>query len=148
MRFNRESHRHGFGRPALQRGEGFGSFITKIFQKVLPYTKHVANAGSKLLKNETVKKASKQILDTGLDTIVNVAADTITNGNLKQNAENRLKEARENIGTVLRETRKRKNSNLNTKKKNIVKKRKIVLKKASLKKKKKKKNFNIFDDDA
>ena len=60
MRFNRESHRHGFGRPALQRGEGFGSFITKIFQKVLPYTKHVANAGSKLLKNETVKKDLKE----------------------------------------------------------------------------------------
>ena len=72
MRFNKERNIFGPGRSAIQRGEGFGSFVTKIFQRILPYTKTVTKTGMKVLQNETVKDISKQIADSGVNAVVKV----------------------------------------------------------------------------
>ena len=89
------------GKP-FHRGDGIGSFIAKMTKKFMP----LAKKSFKAIKNSsTLKNVGKTILDTGVEALVDVAANSLDPANTNSVAENaqlRLDEARKDIADILR----------------------------------------------
>ena len=132
-------------RHLYQHGEGIGSFFSKflpkLFGKVLPAAaKTVKNiAGSKI-----VKDTGKQLLDSTITGLTNVAADTISGSKTINES---LSDARSEISTALKKANKyRKFEAADEISSPRPKKRKKTRKKAALKYKRRAKQ-SIFDED-
>ena len=96
----------------FHRGDGFGSFLSRMTRKFLPLAGKFANKSIKAIKNsDTLKEVGKTILDTGVEALTDVAANTLdpaNNNSVAENAQLRLDQARKDIATILRSKRKRK----------------------------------------
>ena len=95
-------------RYLYQHGEGIGSFFSKflpkLFGKVLPaVAKTVKNiAGSKI-----VKDTGKQLLDSTITGLTNVAADTISGSKtINESLSDELKNARSELSQALKKANK------------------------------------------
>ena len=136
-------------RQLYQHGGGIGSvfskFLPKLFGKVLPAAaKTVKNiAGSKI-----VKDTGKQLLDSTITGLTNVAADTISGSKtINESLSDELKNARSEISTALKKANKsRKFEEGDEIPSPRPKKRKKTRKKAALKYKRRAKQ-SIFDED-
>ena len=88
------------------RGHGIGSFIAKMTKKFIPLAGKFAKKSVKAIKNsDTLKKVGKTILDTGVEALADVAANSLDPNNtnsVAQNAQLRLDEARQDIANILR----------------------------------------------
>ena len=88
------------------RGHGIGSFIAKMTKKFIPLAGKFAKKSVNAIKNsDTLKEVGKTILDTGVNALVDVAANSLDPANNKtvaENAQQRLDEARNDIANILR----------------------------------------------
>jgi hypothetical protein len=123
-------------RQLYQEGEGFGSILSSIFRKIVPFAKKAVKtiAGSSIVKD--TGKALKESAITGL---TGVAADVIGGDKtLEESLSNQLTGARKKISTAIKaSSRKRGNESVKTGVKNKGKK----------KIKRRKIRSSIFDDD-
>ena len=137
-------------RQLYQHGGGIGSvfskFLPKLFGKVLPAAaKTVKNiAGSKI-----VKDTGKQLLDSTITGLTNIAADTISGSKtINESLSDELKNARSEISQALKKANKSRKSEIDEE---IFvsqpKKRKKARKKTALKLKKRKTKLSVFDED-
>ena len=123
-------------RQLYQQGEGFGSFISSIFKKIIP-------AASKIVKkvagSQIIKDTGKQLADSAITGLTNVAADVIGGDKtLKESFSDELSTARKDISTAIKTSNKKRKSSepVNT---SSSKKRRG--------KKKRKNKGSVFDDD-
>ena len=90
----------------FHRGDGIGNFLGKMTRKFLPLASRFAKKSMKAIKNsDTLKKVGKTILDTGVEALADVAANSLDPNNtnsVAQNAQLRLDEARQDIANILR----------------------------------------------
>ena len=89
------------------RGHGIGSFIAKMTKKFIPLAGKFAKKSVNAIKNsDTLKEVGKTILDTGVNALVDVAANSLdpadNNNTVAENAQLRLDEARKDIANILR----------------------------------------------
>ena len=90
----------------FHRGDGIASFLGKMTRKFLPMAGKLAKKSIKAIKNsDTLKEVVKTILDTGVEALADVAANSLDPDNknsVAQNAQLRLDEARKDIANILR----------------------------------------------
>ena len=91
----------------FHRGDGIGNFLGKMTRKFLPLAGRFAKKSFKAIKNsDTLKKVGKTILDSGVEAIADVAANSLDPNNtnsVAKNAQLRLDEARQDIANILRD---------------------------------------------
>ena len=96
-------------RQLYQEGEGFGSFISSLFKKIVPIASKTIKkiAGSKI-----VKDTGKQLADSAITGLTNVASDLVSGDKtLDESFSEQLSTARRDIATAIKESnRKRKKS--------------------------------------
>ena len=94
----------------FHRGDGFGSFLSRMTKKILPLAGKFANKSMKAIKNsDTLKEVGKTILDSGVEALADVAANSLdptNNNSVAENAQLRLDQARKDIADILRSKRK------------------------------------------
>ncbi len=109
-------------RQLYQEGEGFGSILSSIFRKIVPFAKKAVKtiAGSSIVKD--TGKALKESAITGL---TGVAVDVIGGDKtLEESLSNQLTGARKKISTAIKaSSRKRGNESVKTRVKNKGKKK-------------------------
>ena len=131
-------------RQLYQQGEGFGSFISSIFKKIVPLAaKTIKNvAGSRI-----VKDTGKQLADSAITGLANVASDVIGGEKtLDQSFSDQLSNARKEISTAIKTSnKKRKIPKGDKTAKNIASKKRKSRSKTSIKRRKIK--GSIFDDE-
>ena len=90
----------------FHRGDGIASFLGKMTRKFLLMAGKLAKKSIKAIKNsDTLKEVGKTILDTGVEALADVAANSLDLDNknsVTQNAQLRLDEARKDIADILR----------------------------------------------
>ena len=92
-------------RQLYMTGEGLGSFFGSLFRKIIPAaTKTIKKiAGSKI-----VKDTGKQLLNSGVDALTNVAADAISGEKTaSESMSDELAKARKDISNALKNANKR-----------------------------------------
>ena len=128
---------HAGQRDVYQEGEGIGSFFSSIFRKLIPFVTKTAKtvAGSSL-----VKGTGQALQDSAISGLTNVAADLIGGKkNLNESVSENISQARENISSAIKASRKRPSSD------NV--KAKVKVKGRKKKKIRRIKQSSIFDDD-
>ena len=124
----------------IQRGEGFGSF----FSKLIPLAKQGFKA---LTKSKAAKDIGNVLLNSGTELATNVISDLVEGKdvNAKERAKKSLKSARREIANVIRSRTDNANYNDHSKSPIPMKKRKKI-KIKTRGKKNKNKRFSIFND--
>ena len=125
--------------PLYMRGEGFGKIFSSIFRKIVP-------AASKTIKkiagSSVVRAAGKQAMDSGINALVNVAADTLGGEkNAAQAASDEIQNARTEIASAIR------TANSKRKQAQAAPVKKKRRKKSAVKVQKRKTKRTAFDDD-
>ena len=94
-------------RQLYQQGEGFGSFISSIFKKIIPAA---AKTVKKIAGSRIVKDTSKQLADSAITGLTNVASDVIAGDKtLGESFSDNLSNARKEISSAIKTSnRKRK----------------------------------------
>ena len=135
-------------RRLYMTGEGLGSFFGSLFRKIAPMAskavKNILPAAKKIAGSKIVRETGKQLLDSGVDAMANVAANAISGEkNIGESMSEELSNARKDISTALKKAnreRKLPDEKIPAKKRKTKNKRKTI-------KKFKRKNFSVFDDD-
>ena len=96
-------------RATYMHGEGLGSIFGSIFRKIIPFA---SKAAKKIASSQIVKDVGKQALDTSVNALANVAANTISGEKGASDAiSDELQNARKEIGAAIRTSNlKRKNA--------------------------------------
>lgn len=82
------------------RGEGLGSMFGSIFRKIIPLA---SKAVKKIASSKILRETGKQVLDTGVNALTNVAANTISGDkSAKEAITDELQNARNEIGNAIR----------------------------------------------
>ena len=93
------------------RGDGIASFLSKMTKKFLPLAGKFAKKSVKAIKNsDTLKEVGKTILNSGVEALADVAANSLDPDNtnsVAKNAQLRLDEARKDIADILRSKKSR-----------------------------------------
>lgn len=122
------------GGVLVQKGEGFASFFSNLFRRVVPFASKTLK---KVASSNVVKQGSKQFIDSAANAAINVAADVISGDkNASESVQENVTSARKEIGKAIRDSK-------------TLRKRKKNISKGTTKKKRKTKSkeFDIFDDD-
>ena len=130
-------------RQLYMTGEGLGSFFGSLFRKIIPAaTKTIKKiAGSKI-----VKDTGKQLLNSGVDALTNVAADAISGEKTaSESMSDELAKARKDISSALKNANKRRQER--SEEETSIKKKKRRRQKSVVSTKKKKVRRSIFDKD-
>ena len=89
-------------RNTYMRGEGLGSMFGSIFRKIIPFA---SKAVKKIASSQIVKDVGKQALDTSVNALTNVAANTISGEKGAGEAiSDELQNARKEIGAAIRKS--------------------------------------------
>ena len=135
-----------YDRELYMKGEGIGSFFSSIFRKLIP-------AASKTIKkiagSSIVRDTGKQLLDSGVNAAVNVAADAIGGDKqFNESISDELSNARKEIASALKKANSKRKATPNIEFGKTIKKPRGKPKKVTnYKKKKKRSHLSVFDDD-
>lgn len=102
----------------LQRGRGIGSLFSGLIKGFAPIARMGIQAGKRLLNSDFAKNIGRSALEGGKTILKDVAADLIEGGNVEDNAQKNLQDARKKIAATIRGSGvkgKRKRKNLKTK---------------------------------
>ena len=96
--------------PVYQRGEGFGSFISNIFRKVIPLASKVVkkitpvavNTLKKVAKSDLVKDTTKQLSQYATTAAADALADVVSGVDPGVKAHQTLQQARADIADTIR----------------------------------------------
>ena len=125
--------------PLYMRGEGFGKIFSSLFRKIIPAASKTVK---KIANSSIVQAAGKQAIDSGINALVNVTADTLSGDkSAGQAASDEIQNARTEIASAIRTA----NSKRKQAQETPVKKKKR--KKIAVKAQKKKRKRTAFDDD-
>ena len=133
-------------RQLYQHGEGIGSFFSSLFSKVLPVA---ARTARKIAGRKIVRDTGKQLADSAVTGLANVAADAIGgNKTIKESFSDELINARKEISSALKKANKKRRSGpFEEAPAAEPKRRKKTRKKPALKYKKNRAKRSVFDED-
>ena len=130
------------------RGHGIGSFIAKMTKKFIPLAGKFAKKSVNAIKNsDTLKEVGKTILDTGVNALVDVAANSLDPANNKtvaENAQQRLDEARNDIANILRSKKRTKHDDYDSDSDDSLDNVTVVKRSKKGSKNKKRKKYNML----
>ena len=127
-----------------QHGEGIGSFFSSLFRKFLPAA---AKTVKKIASSDIVKDTGKQLVDSAITGLTNIAADAIAGKkNINESVSDELANARNEISTALKKANNNRKSVFSEDSAPNLKKRKKSGKKVVVKYKKKRRKRSVFDE--
>lgn len=128
-------------------GEGLGSMFGSIFRKIIPLA---SKAVKKIASSKVLRETGKQVLDSGVNALANVAANTISGEkSAKEAISDELQNARNEIGNAIRTANlKRKNDDDDEIEVTPAKRKNIKIRiKSSKRNRRKPIRRSVFDDD-
>ena len=129
-------------RQLYQSGEGFGSFIFSLFKKVVPT---VGKAIKSISQSSIAKNVGKQLTDSAITGLTNVAADAISGEkSIKESFSDELSNARKEISGAIKRSNKKRKSVFEEE---PVKSKKVRKKTSKEVKRRRKIKGSIFNDD-
>lgn len=139
-------------RKLYMTGEGLGSFFSSIFRKIVPLAskavKKVMPVAKKIASSNIVQETGRQLLDSGVDAMTNVAVNAISGDkSVGESVSEELTNARQEISSALKKANQKRKASTE-KDSETAKKRKTASKRKAVKKGKKKSfRRSVFDDD-